>query len=674
MAKVAPIQTSFNTGEISPLMEGRVDFDKYKAALKTCINHIPLVQGGATRRPGTIFVAETKSSAARSRLVRFEFSVTQAYVLEFGNLYVRVYRNHGRNENPPGTPIEIVTPYTTAQIPALMFTQSADVLYIAHPSHPPAKISRASDVSWSYNAMVFTDGPYLPLNLTATTITPSSATSGAVDLVASAPLFVATDVGRHVRLRCPSEAWAWGVITNHVDSTHVTVQMSEPTGATTATTDWRLGMWSATTGYPACVTFYQDRLAWGGCTVNPQSIQLSQTGAYTNHQPTAFDDVGTVIDSYALNLTLASNDVQNVTWLSGDSAGLMVGTTSGEWAIAPSVQGGALTPTNLNATQMTAYGSTQIRPAKIGSATLMVQRSKRKVRELTYVYYENKYRAPDLTVLAQHITLGGIEEIAYQQEPNSVLWCVRGDGVLLGFVYERDQNVIGWSRHIIGGTNVFVESVAAIPAPDGTRDEVWMIVRRTIGGVTKRYVEYMTKTWERGDSQATCVYVDSALQYAGSPTDTVSGLDHLEGQTVAVLADGAIHPDCIVASGDITLSREASYITAGLRYNSDGQTLRLEAGSANGTAQGKTQRTNRVNFRLYEALSLQTGPDFDTLSPRIVRTTATPAGQMVPLFSGDDSDTWEGDYSMENLVCWRFSDPLPGTVLAIMPQLSTQDR
>lgn len=675
MAKVAPIQTSVNTGEISPLMEGRVDFDKYRAALKVCLNNLPLVQGGATRRPGTIFAAETKNSAARSRLVRFEFSVTQAYVLEFGNLYVRIYRNHGRNENPPGTPIEIVTPYTTAEIPALMFTQSADVLYIAHPSHPPAKISRASDISWSYGVIAFTDGPYLPLNLASTTITPSAGTAGAgVTLTASAAIFAATDVGRPVRIRCPGKEWAWGSITAYTDSTHVTATMVEPTNDTAAATDWRLGMWSATTGYPACVTFYQERLAWGGSAINPESVQLSATGNYTSHQPTAYDDVGTVVDSYALNLTLSSNDVQNVRWLSGDSAGLMVGTTSGEWAISPSVQGGALTPTNLNAVQMTAYGSTTIRPAKIGSATLMVQRSKRKVRELTYVYYENKYRAPDLTVLSQHITLGGIEEIAYQQEPNSVLWCVRSDGVLLGLVYERDQNVIGWSRHVLGGTATAVESVATIPAPDGTRDEVWLIVRRTIGGVTKRYVEYMTKTWERGDDQRTAVYSDSALQYAGAPTDTVSGLDHLEGQTVAVLADGALHPDCVVSSGDITLNREASYITAGLRYNSDGQTLRPEAGSSNGTAQGKTQRTNRVNFRLYEALSLQTGPDFDNLSPRIVRTTATPAGQMVPLFSGDDSDTWEGDYGMENLVCWRFSDPLPGTVLAIMPQLSTQDR
>lgn len=748
MAKVAPIQTNFNTGEISPLLEGRVDFDKYKAALKTCLNHLPLVQGGTTRRPGTVFVSEVKDSAAKTRIVKFEYSVTQAYILEFGNLYVRIYYAHGRAESPPGTAVEVTTPYTTAQIPDLMFTQSADTLYIAHPSHPPAAITRASHTSWSYTVQTFLDGPYLNQNATTTTLTFSSGAAGtgitctasAVTGINNGTGFQSTDVGRHIRAQMPGGAWGWAKITGRTSTTVVTVTIIEPfivttnltttsitsdfatvvnpdgifvgntitstnvTAGTTviavagskiqmsavasavstasatfggtslATTVWRLGLWSETTGYPAAVTFYQDRLAWGGCTAIPESVQLSETGNYLSHRPTEYDTEGTVIDSHAMNITLASNDVQYVRWISGDTGGLLVGTSSGEWTIAPSSLGGALTPTNINAVQMAAFGSAKIRAVKVGNTTLMVQRSGRKVRELTYVYYENKYHAPDMTVLAQHITRGGITEAAYQQEPHSILWSVRGDGVLLGFTYERDQQVIGWHRHTLGGTDVVVESVATIPAPDGTRDEVWLVVKRTIDGSTKRYVEYMTKVWERGDVQATCVFADCALQYDGAATDAVSGLDHLEGETVCVLADGALHPDRTVASGAIALNREATKITVGLRYNSDAQTLRLEAGAANGTAQGKTQRSHRVTFRLYEALGISVGPDFDHLTPRIVRTSADDMGAAVPLFSGDDSDTWDGDYSLENLHCWRFSDPLPGTVLAIMPQLATQDR
>lgn len=679
MAKVAVIQPSFNTGEISPLMEGRVDFDKYKSALKTCLNHIPFVQGGVTRRPGTIFVAEVKDSAAVTRIVKFEFSSSQAYVLELGNEYVRIYRNHGRNESPPGTPVEVSgsVPYLTADLFDLMFTQSADVLYIAHPNYPPATISRTSDTSWSYSTLTFTDGPYLNQNNTSTTFALDSTGVGAMNLVASAPTFAATDTGRPFRIQVSGQAWAWGIIGVFSDNENVAVTMMTDAGSTSATTVWRLGMWSETTGWPACVTFYQERLGWGGSAINPESIQLSVTGNYLSHQPTAYDTSGTVVDSHALNITLSSNDVQNVRWMSGDANGLLVGTQSGEWAIAPSSLGGALTPTNLNAVQMTAYGCAIIRPIRVGYTTLMVQRSLRKLRELTFVYYENRYHAPDLTVVAQHITLGGIKEIAFQQEPNSILWGVRSDGVLLGFTYEKDQNVMGWHRHTLGGAEdgAAVESVATIPAPDGTRDEVWLVVRRMINGVTKRYVEYMTKTWETGDNPATSVYVDAALQYSGSPVSFVTGATHLIGETVAVLADGALHPDCVVDnSGAITLDRAASNITLGKRYNSDGQTLRNDAGSANGTAQGKTQRTNRVAFRLHDTLGISVGPDFSDLTPRVTRTLGDDIGEAVPLFTGDDTDTWESDYTLENLICWRFSDPLPGTLLAIMPQQMTMDR
>lgn len=744
MAKVAVIQTSTNIGEVSPLLLGRVDFDKYKSGLKTCLNHIPMVQGPITRRPGTIFCAEVKDSTAFTRLVRFEFSVTQAYVLEFGSTYVRIYRNHGRNESPPGTPVEVSgsIPYTTAELPDLMFAQSADVLYIAHPNHPPASISRTSDTSWSYSVLSFTDGPYLDQNQTTTTLTFSAGSGAGVTCTASAALFASTDVGRPIRAQMPGGNWGWALITAYVSSTVVTVTINQPFsvttslsapattsptgtvgnangisvgqavsstkfpagvsvlaiagqsvtlsanasatgtdaaavfgGSTLATTVWKLGLWSATTGWPACVTFYQERLCWGGCTANPESVQLSVTGNYLSHQPTAYDTAGTVVDSHAMNITLSSNDVQNVRWMSGDANGLLIGTVAGEWALSPSSLGGALTPTNLNAVQMTAYGNAKIRAVRVGYTTLMVQRSLRKVRELTFVYYENRYHAPDMTTLSQHITLGGITDMAYQQEPHAIVWFVRADGVLVGMTYERDQNVVGWHRHIFGGNGAVVESIATIPAPDGTRDELWMIVRRIIGGVTKRYVEYMTKVWEHGDDQQTCVYGDASLQYSGAPIYTVTGLNHLIGETVGVLADGALLPDCVVdGSGHITISRAASKITAGLKYNSDGETLRNDAGSANGTAQGKTQRTHRVTFRFLDTLGFFCGPSFDELDPRIFRTTADPAGQMVPLYTGDDSDTWDSDYTTENVMCWRFNTMLPGTVIALMPQLSTFDR
>lgn len=683
MPKVSPIQTNFNGGEWSPLMLGRTDLDQYKSSLKYSLNGIPLVQGAWTRRPGTYFAAEVKTSAKKTRLVRFEFSTTQAYILEFGDLYVRFYRDHGRIEDPPGTPIEVVTPYTEAQLFELKFTQSADVLYIAHTSHARRKLSRTSHIAWTLTAIADKDGPYLPANVTATTLTPSG-TSGSITVTASATTginnntgFQTTDVGRVIRFK-HSTTWSWGTITARASTTSVTVLMDGTTTAS-ATSSWRLGLWSGTTGYPAAVTFFDDRLWWGGGTSSPQRIDGSVVGDYEHHRPTALD--GTLADDDAVAYTLNSSDVQVIRWLADDEKALLVGTVKAEWVVRASSQNEALTPTNINAKPSTRRGSANIQPVQAGNATLFVQRAGRKLREFAYVYESDGFRSPDMTALSEHITRGGIVDMAYQQEPQSIVWCARGDGALIGFTYERDQKVLGWHRHELGGPSsaggaaAIVESVACVPAPSGDRDELWMVVKRYIDGATKRYVEYMGKAHELGDDQADAFYVDCGLTYDGAAADTISGLDHLEGETVKVLADGAAHPDRVVASGEITLNAEASVVQIGYGYNSDGQLQRPEAGAADGTAQGKTQRTHRVVVRLHESLGLKVGPTFDRLDELIFRRSSDDTGAAVPLFSGDKADfAYDGDYTNANHFCWRFDQPFPGTILSVMPQLHTQDR
>lgn len=695
MPRSAPIQTQFNAGELSPLMYGRVDFPKYKDGLKTCLNFIPQVQGPVTRRPGNTFVASVKNPGLKTRLVKFEFNVEQAYILEFGNGYVRFYSNHGQDQ-VSGAVVELVVPYQTADLFQLIFTQSADTLYVAHPNYPPSTITRTSATSWSFQNLVFVDGPYLDPDTSGTTMT-VGATTGSTTLVASSTAginngagFTAADVGRLIRIQPSGAAWGWGTITAVSNTTNATINI--PTNAPIATspaTGWRLGAFSAnvaspfTANYPACVTFYQDRLCWGGVPQTPETVYMSVSGDYTNNAPSAYDTAGTVANDNAMTFTLNSNDVQSVRWMSGDANGLLVGTAGGEWAVTPSTLGGALTPSNLNAVQMTAYGEAPIEPVRIGYTTLGLQRSLRKIREFTFVYYENRYHAPDMTVVSQHVTLGGITQFAYQQEPNSILWMVRGDGTLVGFTYERDQQVTAWHRHTMGGVSddlgspAIVESIAAIPSPDGTRDELWMIVQRYINGQVVRYVEYMTKIWERGDSQVSAVYFDASLTYNGAPTNTVEGLTHLAGETVSVLADGSAHPDVTVSTdgfGKIMLDRKASVVTVGYEYNSDGETMLGDSGAADGTAQGKTKRQHRVGFRLLDSLGLQVGVDFDSLTPRVNRTGANLLGQPVPLFSGDDSETWEGDYALTDYICFRFSGGFPGTVQAIMPMLDTMDR
>lgn len=760
MPKASPIQQNFNTGEVTPLLAGRTDIAKYKNALKTSLNGIPLVQGGWTRRPGSIFIGECKNHSEKSVLYPFEFSVTQAYMLVFGPSYVRFIRNNGlitltaqditgiTKANPAvvtyngadtyangdrvaisgvvgmtqvnnrelqvanvnvgantfelsgvnstaydtyssGGSVaeiyEVATPYTEAHLPTLKFTQSADVLYIAHPSYAPRKLTRTAHTSWTLSAIDFLDGPYLSTNTTATTLT-LGGTTGSVTVTASSVTginggagFATTDVDRLIRWKDPANNWTWLKITAWTSTTVVTATIrGADASATTATVNWRLGVWSTTTGFPAAVTFFEDRLFFAGSTSAPQRLDGSKSGDYENFAPTA--PGGTVADDNAVSYTLNSNDVNVIRWMVDDEKGLLVGTVGGEWILRPSAQSEALSPTNIAAKQSTNYGSADLPAIKAGKAALYVQRAGRKLRELAYVFEADGFRSPDMSVLAEHITRGGVTALAYQQEPQSILWLVRADGVLLSFTYEREQDVLGWGRHVMGGAfstgDTVVESVGCMPASDGSRDEVYVVVKRTVNSATKRYIEYLAPMWDGTANRETAKFLDSLLTYDSTATTTITGLWHLEGQTISLLVDGATHPDKTVSNGKITLEREGSVVQAGLAYDSDGQMLRMEAGSADGTAQGKLQRNHRVVVRVWETLGLKLGYELSatTMYRPPMRDGADPLDEAVPLFTGDIEMTWEGGYTTANYVCWRFDQPLPGTILAVLPQMHTQDR
>jgi ubiquitin-activating enzyme E1-like protein len=779
----APIKNNFNSGELSPLMLGRVDFERYASGLRVCKNHLPLLQGPVTRRPGTYVCDEVKDSTKATRTVAFKFSTISAFALEFGDLYLRFKKNRapvydltltitgiaqanpgvvtytgtdpsngdhvdvagvvgmtevnarrfkvsnvnvGANtfelEDVAGVDVNtttfsayssggtakrvytVTTTYLEADLFQLKFKQSADVLYIHHPDYPERQLSRLADSSWTLADTVFLDGPYLLENITATTLTPSAATGAGITLTASSVVgindgagFLVTDIGRLIRMK-QGAVWGYVRVVGHTSTTVVTADVINTLTSTAAKTAWRLGFYSATTGYPSCATFYGDRLYRGGVPEIPERLDGSKVGDYDNLAPSDID--GTVTDASAVSFRLNSDDVQAIRWMMGTSNGIAVGTFEGEWLVNASTLNEAITPTNIHANQSTSWGSADVQPVKAGSSLLFVEAGGRRVREMNYLYYENVLQAIDATVLAEHITKGGYDpaepdagtstvalsglvEIAYQKKKLPLVWGVRRDGVLTSLLYSKDDKVMGWQRHVVGGWSdalhtvpACVESCCVIPASDGSYDECWLIVKRYMNGRVVRMNEFLTDLWEQGNAQEDAYFVDSGLTYDGVPATTIMGLFHLVGETVQVLVDGATHPDVVVSTtGTITLTRAGSVVHVGYSYQSDGQCLRFEAGSATGTAQGKLQRSHVVIFRLYDTLGLQVGRDFDHLVELTFRETDMPMGQTVPLFTGDKDDfTWDGDYTTENYVCWRFASPLPGTVVAIMPQLVTQDR
>lgn len=844
MPGASPIQASFNTGELSELMRGRVDFDRYRSALAYCKNLIPLTQGPITRRPGTYFCDEVKDSTRATRIVGFKYSTTQAFAIEFGHQYVRFKKNHApiydltltitgiTAANPPvltyagtdpsngdhvdvsgvagmvevnnrrfliagvdtgantfqlkelgGTFVDAVnytaytsggaaqrvytltTTYLEVDLFELKFVQSADVLYIFHVDYPPKSLSRTSDAVWVLTSLTFLDGPYLPLNTTTTTMTPGASAPGSTslttgpagaatgmadngaglirvtdsahgytdgirlliagavgtteangvwvirvitantyDLIGSTfvnawssggtthpAVFADTDVGRYIRVQQGS-VWGYALITAFTDESEVTITIINTLTSTAAKVNWRMGLWSDTTGYPAAGTFFGDRLYTGGTPVRPERIDGSKVGDYLNMAST--DTVGAVTDDNAVSYNLNSDDVQTIRWMKGTANGVVIGTFEGEWLVSPSALGEAITPTNINAKQSQSNGSTDTQAVKVGNAVLHIAAGGRELYELTYSFNDNSLDAFDMTVLAEHITKGpldatsGIREMAYQKKRTKVIWCVRQDGVLLGFSYSRADKVTGWHRHELGGysnaghtAQAKVESVTVIPTSDGLRDEVWLVVQRYINGRSVRLNEFMTRLWEHGDAQEDAFFCDAGLTYDGTATTTIGGLHHLAGETVSLLVDGAAHPNRTVsATGTLTLDRSASVVQIGYAYNSDGQSLRPEAGAAQGTAQGKTMRTHRVFFRLLDTLGLQVGPTFNTtgygkLTEITFRQTSDPMSAAVPLFTGDVGDfSWEQGYNTENYVCWRHHQLFPGTVIAVMPDLDLQER
>jgi len=360
--------------------------------------------------------------------------------------------------------------------------------------------------------------------------------------------------------------------------------------------------------------------------------------------------------------------------------GVAIGTFEGEWLARPSINEEAMTPTNRDAKQSSSYGSERVDAIKVGSAVLAIQKYGRRIREITYSFADNRLSAVDATILAEHMSKGatvaesGFVELAYQEERIPIVWAPRRDGVLTGMTYSQDEKVAAWHRHQLGG-NGTVESCCVIPAADSSYEELWMIVKRTVNNRVVRTVEYLQKPWEKDDDPTLPQYLDSSLTYNGSAVSTLTGLYHLRGETVSVVIDGGVHPDAVVSpTGTIELNTPAEHAVVGYSYNSDVELLPFDAGSADGTAQGKIQRKHHVAVRLYESLGLLVGPSFSKLRSVTFRKPADGSGIRTPLFNGIKLiDGWHGDYSTEDRICLRFAGPLPGTVLGVIARQSTED-
>jgi hypothetical protein len=589
-------------------------------------------------------------------------------------------------------PLMLVTPYTEGQLYQVDGPQSADVLYLFHADHPVYKLERRGHTTWSLVEVAWQDGPWLEDNTTTTTINPAADTGNEIDFVASSTVgingglgFQTTDIGRSIRYTQTPTKWGWGVITSITSTTTAVVDIKRVVGSTSgAETTWALGAWSSTTGYPSTGAFFEQRLFAANTADQPQTFWASQTSDIENQGPDSdpttgvFD--GTVEDDDAITVTISADDVNAIFWMSAGEDTLAMGTAGGEW-IPSATNGGVLKPSDIAVRRQITRKSADIEPLRVDNIVLFVQRGLRKILEFGFTFESDGYQAFDMTRLAEHITRNGTVEMDFAEEPDSLVWTVRSDGVMPVMTFRRKEDVVAWARYILGGSfgsgDAVAESVAVMPGTNGSgqthdstdRDEVWVIVKRTINSVTKRYVEMFEQDYEDNDDQEDAYYIDSLLTYDSTSTTSITGLSHLEGETVRIWADGAIQPDKTVSSGSITLDIAASVVQVGLGYTHQYKTLRFEGGNPAGTALNKTQRIVGVGFILKDSHTIKFGPNADTLETRAFRQASDPMDTATPLFTGDVYYEFDDGWTTDSRIVIKSDDPAPFTVLAIAPEI-----
>ena len=528
-------------------------------------------------------------------------------------------------------------------------------------------------------------------------------------------------------------------ITSVTNSTTAAATVVKTLGADTATADWCEGAWSDYRGYPATATFYQDRLVFAATKYQPQDTWSTKTGNYVN-----FGRSTPLVDSDGISISLPSRKVNAIRHLIPLSK-ILAFTSSSEWSIGPG-SNSAFTPTTAAQQFQGSRGCSEVIPLIIGNRVVFIQPKGSIVRDLAYTFASDSFEGDPLSLLSNHLFENHqVIDMAFQAEPDSIVWCVRDDGVLLSMTYMREQEVVAWARHDTDGE---FESVWTIPGE--TYDEVWFVVKRGADRFIERMVQRMVSTAPKDqffvdcgisyDSPVTITGISTAAQAVVTaashgfsngdlvdiedvvgledteeeslvnnirfkvsdatthtfklkdPDDdtyisssaytayasggevrkaitTISGLDHLEGRTVVVLADGAVVNDLVVTSGEITLPVAAGIAHIGLAYVSDLQTLNIELNLATGTTQGRLLKVPSVQFMFLNSSGGLIGPDEDNLD-ELVQRTDEPMGSPENLFTGPYKQTISGNYAEGGRVFFRQADPLPVTILSIIPAVS----
>lgn len=667
MAKLSFAQTSFTGGELSPRVMGHTDVDRYGSGLKRALNCHPVLHGGLKRRAGTLHLGDAQGSPGvfnASVLVPFVQGRDLAWMLEFSANAVKIWDANGA---PTGitltTPFSAPSDYAQSDSTLYLFTGFHAIHRLQRLDGGEWVLSEApfttvpfAEVGFRPTAVISLSNFAVGSGRTATTSVPvwvaadvgravirgggigvitavASSTSATLEItrafsgltggvfnsdwtIEGSPQTDCTPsadkpVGASITLMLGAAGWRAGdfgsmvringglcKITNVSSATVADATIVRELAGITAAPSlaWSLEprVWSLKLGYPRTGTVHQQRLIAAGTERFPRTVWGSRTG-----EPLDFE-LGTD-DDLAFAFTVDADESSPISYVSSGKQ-LSVFSQSAEYSMRSGVEKG-LTPTNVRIVPESGHGTAAVRPVSINSETVFVQRAGRKVRSFGYRYDQDGYNALDISSLAEHLTASGVVWMAYQQEPDQLLWGVRADGRLISCTIDRDQNpaVIGWAEHHTDGA---VECVACIP--HNNADQVWLIVRRTINGVVKRYVERFDHQFTPIIGTESPVYgatVDCAKVFTNAAGQSTFSVPHLAGKTIDVLADGsALSQKVVAADGSVTIDRPGKRVMLGLPFESRATLLNPEIVTQQGSAQGQPARTGQMVLRFLDTI------------------------------------------------------------------------
>lgn len=689
MARVA--FRNFTGGEVTPTLSARYDLQKYGTFLQSCENFIPNLHGDIERRPGTHFVADLGEACV---LMPFQFNTEPEnnYVLLFGASAIRVARAGEVLEG-----VSMDSPYALEDVYDLSFHQVGDILYMAHKRYALHKLTRSGSgpaYEWNLAPVALNQSLPAPAKPTVAFVRDNDDDDAALnytlryvvtavdeDGVESLPSAVGevqgkypTDwvVGNHVIVTWEAvdgaaeynvyrESAGYYGFVGVAASTSFDDQNFEPDTSITPKEDWDP---FADGNHPATVTIHQQRLVLAGTKDNPASFYMSRVGDFEN-----FRKSYPLQDDDPVEYMLASGSIDDIKWAASFGE-LLIGTSGAEYKATSS--GAAITPSDVQISTESYWGSANLQPMIIGNSILHCQRAGTHIRDLYYSWENDGYAGNDLSLLApQLVESHRIRQWAFQQSPGSCIWAVREDGVLLCLTYMQEQRVYAWSRHTTGG-----EVLSAVSVCGAQEDIIMFVVKRVVNGETRYFLERMASRFKDTDAIEDAFFVDCGRTVTASePVKEFSGFEHLEGQEVDVLADGAPEEGHVVRGGKIELYYPARKVHAGLGYTSVLAPMPVELDGQNGSTLGKRRSYGKVVLRLYRTVGGQyaasrVGDIFNVNAWKERRFDDLPFlpdsfGEAVPPFSGDMELTLEAGQDEDSIIWIKQDRPQPFRLVAI---------